>query len=405
MNWKFNRPAGAAAPAAALAPAPAAAAPAAAPIIPAAHPLPPPVTAATLPAMQVPAAATATPGVETPAPRKTRRRASDVTAPGPTPAANPLATAAAAAPIAAVATPMAMIPAAPVAPTQNAPAVLPAGGWLSLFTPVDPGKTAGAAIAAVGEQVGGEPNIFPTIVMKGGKTGGMFDYDAMNEEGSDDDLPTGRKPFSAILLTYRILFLGWPAAYYEGGPKHTPRYQGVISANEGEAADLATAALKKYQFRTTRPDKGVPEPFYDSLCHPALAIEALMFLPNAGIIAARSVYSYDSLIFTNAQINGAFPKNPAGIPLIQPCPVTVEPESWQTAGSKKQPNGWSEHGIKCIVPVVGQVNPEITATVLAFQEFYSKAGMDADLGQAMSDWCEHTVTPQMLDVLRQIAQQ
>lgn len=410
MSWKFSSPAAGAA-------APATGAPAVQPA--ATHPLPPPTAAAALPAVGAPAPAGVAPA---PAPEPTRRRrrsaseiAADAAKAAPVPATQP-----AAAPMVAYqpTTPATQPAAAPRAyqptplltptvyqPTPAAtPATLPAGGWLALFTPVDPSRTAGAAVAAIAAQKGGEPNIFPTIALTGGDAGGLFDYDDMNEEGSDDSLPTGRKPFSAVLLTYRLLVLGWPrAASGAGGPKVTPRFQGIISAVEGEAADIATAAQKKYQFRTGRPEqRGAPEPFYDALCHPAIAIEALCFEPEAGLIAVRSTYTYESMVFTNSQINNAFPKNEKGIPVISAQPVIIQPETWKTKGSKKQPDGWLEHGIK-ISAATAPLSAEIQQTVEAFRQFYAQAGMNPDLGQAISDWCKHTLSVNDLDILRQIA--
>ncbi len=386
---------------------PAAAATAAAPLpaaqaAPVGHPLPPPTAApsATLPQMQAPAAPT--PAAAEPQKRR-RRSAAEIAA----------ANAAAAAPAPAPAP--AQAPAVPAAswqpqPAQQqviaaptlanpAPAVLQ-GGFLSLFTPVDPTKTAAAAIKRIAEQKGGEPNIFPTIGQVGGDTGGMFDRDEMNEEGSDDDLPTGRDAFVGILIAYRILVLAWPkGSSGPGGPKTTPRWQAVISANEGAAADIAASAFKKYAFRTNRPEqKGAAEPFFDSLCHPSMAVEALMFEPQAGLMCVRSCWTYDSLSFTNDQIIAAFPNG-----TMSPAPVQVEPHTWTTSGSKKRPTGWTAHGVKFNLPPAQNVPAEVTQAVQAFSQFYAQEGQNPDLREAMDDWCRHTLTADQLATLQQIA--
>ncbi len=389
MNWKYNAPGSAAT---AAAPATQAA--------PVGHPLPPPTSApAALPQMQQPPAPTPAAGEPTKAPRK-RRGAAEI-------AAANAATAAAAQPATAAAVPAqswqpqpapaAVITAPAIA--NPAPTVLQ-GGFLSLFTPTDPTKTAAAAIKRIAELKGGQPNDFPTIGLTGGDTGGMFDYDEMNEEGSDDDLPTGRTSFVGVLIAYRILCIAWPrGASGPGGPKTTPKWQSVISANEGAAAEVAAAAFKRYSFRTTRPEqKGAAEPFYDSLCHPSMAVEALIFEPEAGLMCVRSCWTHDSLAFTNDQIIAAFPNG-----TMSPAPVQVEPHTWTTAGSKKRPTGWTAHGIKFNLPPAQGVPPEVTAAVQAFSAFYAQAGNNPDLIEALHDWCKHSLTADQLATLQQIA--
>jgi hypothetical protein len=408
MAWKFNQP-GAGAPAAqpaAAAPQPAAAS---AVTAPAQHPLAPPTA---LPAMQTPPAAQP-PAAAEPAPKQPRKRRSAsemaAAAPAPTaPAAQPAAvmpqlqtaapTAPAAAPVTVPAQPLAVIPAQASA---GLPAVLPAGGWLTMFTPQDPSRTSGSAVIAAASQKGGEPNIFPTVYLTGGDQGGMLDYDEMNEEGSDDALPTGRKPFGAILMTYRHVVLGWPRGANPNGPKVQPRFRGIIGALNPAEADIATNAQRKYQFRQGRPkDKGAPEPFYDSLCHPAMAVEALLFEPEAGIMVVRSTFTFESMSATTAQINGAFPKNEKGQPIICGTPVTVQPRSWKVE-SKSQPNGWLEHGVD-YTPAPAPLSAEMQQVVAAFQGFYQQAGMNQELFAALSEWAKHTLSQHDLDVLQQI---
>lgn len=288
----------------------------------------------------------------------------------------------------------------------RAPSVLPAGGFLALFTPVDPKKTASAAVRAIADQVGGEPNIFPTIDLTGGKTGGLFDYNDMNEEGSDDALPNGRKQFVGILFGYRYITLGWPATYVENGPKRSPRMRGVVSSGEGEAAELLTRAFKRYQFRTRPPNKGDPEPFYDSRIHPAACVEALMFVPGAGIMCVRSTWTYDSMTATNDQIDAAFPKGEDQIPQIVPTPVVVGTDSWQTKGSKGQPGGWAEHCVTFTPPNTSmkpETQAEINAAAAEFTQFYAEAGQDPTLGESMAKWCKHDMPVQFLEFLSEIA--
>ncbi len=404
MSWKYTK-----------------GAPSGAQPAPATHALPPPVgapaPAAALPVYTAPPAqapAPAAPQVAAPAPAaeaakpRRRRSASEIAAAqAVAPAAAPLAQQTMFAPPAALPPASAtvqpqMAVATVVQPTtSNTPAVLPAGGFLALFTPIDPKKTASAAVRAIADQVGGELNLFPTIDLTGGKTGGMFDYNDMNEEGSDDDLPNGRKQFVGILFGYRYVVLGWPATFVENGPKRSPRMRGIISSNEGEAADLLTRAFKKYQFRSRPATKGDPEPFFDDRVHPAACVEALMFVPGSGIMCVRSTWTYESMTSTNDQIDAAFPNGQ-----VTPTPVVVGTDTWQTKGSKGQPGGWTEHCVTFTPPNTSmkpEVQAEINAAVAEFSKFYAEAGQDPALGEVMGKWCKHDMSVQFLEFLSEIA--
>ncbi len=340
----------------------------------------------------------AAPAAEAP---KRRRRASEMAA-----AAAPAPAPVAPTPVQQQAAVQQQVMVPTVIPQASTPATLPAGGWLSMLVPADPSRTAGAAVALVAAQQGGEPNIFPTIFVTGGVSGGgMFDYDEMNEDGSNDSLPSGRDKFAAILLTYRLVVLGWPrGSTGKGGPKVQPKFRGVVASDQGDIADIAATAAKRYQFRLGRPgpeNKGAPEPVWDALCHPSMAVEALCFEPEAGIMVVRSTFTYESMTFTNDQINGALPKNEKGVPLIGPTPVTVETHTWKTKGSKGRPEGWDEHGVLFKAATL-PLSAEINVAVEAFTSFYQQAGMDQDLAQSTIDWCKHTLSPNDLEILRAI---
>lgn len=207
-------PLAAATPAAAAPPAqPAAAAPPAQPAQPAQ-----PATAAAPPppTFADQAAAPAQPA----APPATRRRRA---APEAT-AAAPAQPAAAAAPPAQPAPAQTAPPAQPAttavaAPPVNFAALYAPGGALSVFGAP---KVNGLAAIVSQAQARGEPNLFPTVYVTSGATGGLFDTDAMNPEGSDADLPTGRKPIDAILLGYRLFVTCWPHVGSDTGSGEAP---------------------------------------------------------------------------------------------------------------------------------------------------------------------------------------
>lgn len=398
MAFRYSAPpaAGAAQPAAPAAPA---------------HPLPPPAAvpaaqpaavqqqpAATLPPVQAAPPVQPAAGAPAAAPTAGRRRGRPPAQPAAQAAAPAQPVAPAAAPAAQFQPPVQvaqpMVPAPVAAPAQ--PLALPAGGWLAAVTPAPSQRTALAAVAEVAAQQGGEPNLFPTIELLGGSNGGMFDRDTMNEEGTSDDLPSGRTKFYGVLMTFRYLLLMWPAGYQQG-VKRQPLFRAIVSASQPEAAQILIAAQKKYQMRARPPVQGGPEPFYDQTGHPSTAIEALVFEPRVGIMVVRSAMSYDSVVFTNNQLMAAFPNGQ-----IAPTPVLIEPTSWTTPGSKKQPAGWLEHGIKITPPTIPPA-PEMQNAAAIFSQFAQQTATDAELTSMLQEWCAHTLAPDQLARLQAIA--
>ncbi len=370
---------------------------------PAAHPLPPPVAQAApaatwtgaapvagLPPVQPPPAAqpAATQPATPAAPGRKRRGASQVAAAAPQ-----------AAPVA-QAQPMqqAQVITQPAAAAPQMLA-LPANSWLVTFAPTPGGRSALDVVAAVAEQTGGEQNLFPTIELMGGTTGGMFDHDTMNEEGTNAHLPTGKVRMAGVLISFRYLFLLWPAGRKQG-TKQRPMYRSTIAANQAEAAELLAAALKNFQMRT-RPPKDSPEPRYDIPTGPghlSAAVEALVFEPGLGLMCVRSAWTYDSFVNTNNNLKVAFPHG-LGVPM----PVWVENYTWQTDGSKGQPTGWPEHAIKFTPPTAGAVEPQLQNAAAVFSQFANQNAQDPELTSMLNEWAQHEMTPDQANTLNVIA--
>lgn len=390
MAWKYSSPAGATQPA----------------VVPQ-HPLPPPAPiaapaapvlqqATVLPPVQSPPPAQ--PVAEAPAPSGRRRRgASQVAAAQPAVQPAPVAQSG-----------VVMQPTPVAAPAQLS---IPGGGWLTMFS-LPPGSTPGpsalTAVAEVAEIKGGEPNLFPTIELSGGSTGGMFDYDEMNEEGTDDDLPTGRKAFVGVLLAYRFAIIAWPAGYQKG-VKRQPAWQATLSMNRAQEVSIATEAFKQYTMRQRPAVQGGAEPRYDipgGSGHPQMAIEALVFEPKVGLMVVRSCWTYESMTSTTTSMGLAFPKQLGAdgkeYPVVSPTPVTINPHSFKTKGSKKQPDGWDEHAIVFTAPTL-PLSAEIQQVAAIFQQFYAQAAQDAELKDMLNEWMGHTLTPEQAQALQQIA--
>ncbi len=366
---------------------------------PAAHPLTPPAPiAGALPPVQ-PAPAAQPP----PAPAAGAPAATATAAPRRRRGASQAAAAAApAAPAAGVPQQPAYQAPAPQAQVITQPAqplALPANSWLSTFAPTPGGRSALDVVGAVAEEIGGEPNLFPTIELMGGTTGGMFDHDTMNEEGINAHLPTGKVRLAGVLLSFRYLFLLWPAGRKQG-VKQRPMYRSVVAANQADAAELLAAALKNFQMRT-RPPKDTPEPRYDIPTGPghlSAAVEALVFEPAVGLMCVRSAWTYDSFVHTNNNLKAAFPHG-LGVPM----PVWVENYTWQTDGSKGQPGGWPEHAIKFTPPTAGAVEPQLQNAAGVFSQFANATAQDAELMGMLNEWAQHELTPEQGATLQLIA--
>jgi hypothetical protein len=275
------------------------------------HGAPPPPLAATPPPAQPAAAAPpptfadqsapAAPPAQPAAPPVTRRRRAGAAV--ETVPAQPAAAAAApppAQPAAAAqpAKPATATTAVTTAPAVNLAALYAPGGALSVFGAP---KVNGLAAIVSQAQARGEPNLFPTVYVTSGATGGLFDTDAMNPEGSDADLPTGRKPIDCILFGYRLFVTNWPHAASDQGNGEAPKWKGNIGHLDGELFALAMAAMKKYQMSKGAGKERLGQVF-DAYGHPQLALELLVCEAGAGLMVIRSCATYQSVIETANQL-------------------------------------------------------------------------------------------------------
>jgi hypothetical protein len=161
---------------------------------------------------------------------------------------------------------------------------------MALFAPPAAGApTAMQAILAAAASKG-EPNIFPTVEVTGGDQGGMFDLDAMNDEGSDADLVTGRKAITGIYLGCRLLTLCWPKAFVTGGPKQTPKWRAQLDERDAVNADLLARAAKNMQF-TAKDNRHM----FDVTGHIAVAAEFLFYDGRSPISVIRTTWSFDAV--------------------------------------------------------------------------------------------------------------
>ena len=249
-----------------------------------------------------------------------------------------------------------------------------------------------SAVTDVAAQSGGELNLFPTLTLQGGISGGMLKLDAMNEEHSDDDLQEGTRPTYGVLMGYRINVLCWPRAYDEKAAKQSPRWRAVINADGAADGELLTLAYKAYQFRSNRPEKGQPDQVWDPIGHLNASIELLLFEPKAGLICMRSATTFDSFTCTSKEIQGVWPDG-----IMSPKPVIVSPASEPRSSKTRQ---WTEHFLK----VAHHMGPETKAAWEGFAEFCQQAGGDLGLNQALTDWQTNTLNDDhrgTLDVMSQ----
>ena len=361
------------------------------------HPLPPP---GTMPPQQPPAQQTAPPA---PARRASARRGATKTAaatpplptqqpapqlqPQPQPA--PQQQVATQPPPAASSDPF---DGSYVPPEANrAPITLPPGGLLGVIAaqaPATDKPSALKSISEIGDRKGGEPNIFPTVYLAGGQTGGGMVKDDMNVEGTDDTLPVGNEGFHGVVFGFRFISLLWPVAQ-NPQLKSRPFSRAVLGSLHPELATIAFEAQRKYQFRNRPPVKYGAEPFYDQQAggqgHPSLTIEMLVYDAEAGLTAVQSCSTYDSVLDTSRNMNAAFPDGK-----IQPTPVCIKPHTWQTKGSKAQPNGWPEHGYHVTI-ALDAYGEEAWNAWTAF--LASPAGADVGLAEDLMRWGTTDIAP------------
>ncbi len=382
------------------APAPAAAAP------PAAAPSLPPVQAAPAPMpTAAPVAAAGAPPAPASRPRG-RPRADGQPAgsvpPGATPAPRRSRGAAAAAAPAPAPAP------APAQPAQQMIVAPPAGGALATLDPnsylgqlvlasASPDSSAmGRFLAALGNG-GGEPNIIPTVLMT---DSGLFDVDAMNPEGSDVDLPTGKDAFNAVFLGYRFVIVAWPHMSKAAGlgTKDQPLWRAVVGSANPDAFEVASLACADYQFTQRERRPGL----YDSICHPRGALELLWWEPQAGFMATRTQQMSTAMKVTMENLIAALPKvkdlSGQDVPKLAPFPAVVAPGE-AVANTSKGGAAWEEFPIG----IWQQATGDTLAAFEAFKAWLVSPDNTPEVDAVLKEWNKTTLSDNELADLQAVS--
>lgn len=259
-------------------------------------------------------------------------------------------------------------------------------GFLAALTPKNGGPSALKAITE-GRTSAGEPNVFPTLYLVGGESGGNMAAHDMNAEGADADLPLGKEPVMCILLGVRFELLLWPKGYVRG-VKMSPSSRATIAFDEFDGVNAAQLAAQRYTFRDRKSqDK------YDPFGHPQLTLDMLVFDPQAGLYCFQTTGSYDSLFNTSKELEVAFP-------VVTPTPVIIQPITYNTKGSKTNAP-WPEHYYKVTQAANAQGMAEIRD---GFNAFLQENGANAELGEAIAAWSKHTLNDDQFDRLVNISE-
>lgn len=178
--------------------------------------------------------------------------------------------------------------------------------------------------------------IFPIIRVKDGV------YQIPDVEGEiADKLPQGKKPISGVFLGYRLIVTAWPKKY-DAKATETPRpvFACAIPANDVEAAEVATAACKKYQFT-----KGAEKGRFDYNAetgegsgHPRPTVEILVWLQDVGLAVIRNNDGYAGMARTIESLASALPDGQ-----LKPTPMTF---GIVTTTVKTAAFSWDEYHIK-----------------------------------------------------------
>jgi hypothetical protein len=311
----------------------------------------------------------------------------------------------AAEPAPAAAAPAAAAPVAAAPPASTAVAVAPTfnmaslaglyapGGALSVFAPA---KHSGLSAIVSTVMAKGEPNVFPTVYLTGGSTGGMLDTDAMNPEGSDDDLPTGRKAVGAILVGYRISVNVWPHAGSDKPSGESPKWKAILSHQDGDILGMVMQSVKKYQF-SKGAGKERHAQVFDAFGHPQIALELLLCDARVGLMVMRTCGTYESVANTALQLQKIYEAEGRDGSIF-PEGVRIVPTS-QTFKSKTRE--WLEHWP---VITVDRDNAEVQAAGQTFAGLFQSEGL-AELTAAIGAWCASTITDEQCNVLDEIGQQ
>ena len=171
-----------------------------------------------------------------------RLKAASASAPAPTTPAPVVAQAPA--PVQTPAPQPTPVPAPILTPTQvSAPAPKPSG----LIIPT----VARSSLALIAKETEGTfTDMFPTIMLKGGNSGGSM----VPTSGTDKEiaklLPQGKQPIQGVFMAYRTLAIAWPEALDDSKEKNgeRPCIDCAIPANDTDNTALLLTGCENFQF-------------------------------------------------------------------------------------------------------------------------------------------------------------
>lgn len=188
---------------------------------------------------------------------------------------------------------------------------------------------------------------FPVIKLLQGNSGGMFTPGDNVPGDLMGLLPVGKKPFTAMFLGYRLVFVAWPEVMSNDageGERQKPLYKGHANSADVEAIDALMTAAETIQF-TKRDAK----PKFNGIGHFKVGVEFLMRM-NGVTFALPTPVHYSSAQKTLISLGKAMPNGK-----LQAAPLRIAPltETVPTA------TPFSLHSLNCALAVDAEGKKEL----------------------------------------------
>jgi len=261
------------------------------------------------------------------------------------------------------------------APGEDERAVaIPAGAFSAL---VDAAAATGGgldALIAADDSDEGAWSLFPEVAVSGGDLGGQWVARVPEDHACYDELPTGKKAVTCVLLAARMAVTAWKASKDDTGEDaDTPAWSFASPLDNIEVLQAAQASTKKVQMTPKDQKSKFDWNGGSGTGRPVPALELLVWLPDAGVVILRTPPVYGSFVKSIRAIRQAICDN-AGNIVPGPVVISIQSQS-QSSRSRK----WFEYHFGFATPRDGGA-----PLMGAFKDFLAE--VDDELDAKVTEW-------------------
>lgn len=251
---------------------------------------------------------------------------------------------------------------------------------MSLFDGGGMGKSVLAVITAAD---GPRELAFPILSLQGGNGGGSFSPIKAVPEEVANQMPQGKKPFTAFILGFRTELVAWPVGFEDKEDDTKPVWSVTATSADARATELIRKACKQYQF-TGNKDKAKFDFAQSEVGHIRPVLQLLVWLPDVeDLIVVQTPSHYMSWLKTGEQLNrNADPKTGE----VRPFPAQLRPVS-----TSKTVNGYTitEH----VIDITAMLNDAGAQVFAAYSKWRETAKSNPELVERVGKWVQGLDAP------------